>query len=119
VLCYFIVRRVTLLQVLKFVVAHGDVFLSVLRERNMKPTLESLEELSLATAVICRAAVNGNHHTDTQQRTRLPSNKHHGSNDDCLEYKGENYQVCSAQYCVQQLCTVQCTHIRTDLTVVC
>jgi len=23
------------------------------------------------------------------------------------------------QYCVQQLCTVQCTHILTDLTVVC
>jgi len=61
----------TLLQVLKFVVAHGDVFLSVLRERNTKPTLESLEELSLATAVICRAAVNGNHHTDTQQINKL------------------------------------------------
>ena len=28
--------------------------------------------------------------------------------------KGENYQVCSVQYCVQQLCTVRCTHIRTD-----
>jgi len=24
----------------------------------------------------------------------------------CLEGKGENYQVCSVQYCVQQLCTV-------------
>ena len=34
----------------------------------------------------------------------------------CLEGKGENYQVCSVQYCVQQLCTVQCTHIWTDLT---
>jgi len=31
----------------------------------------------------------------------------------------ENYRVCSVQYCVQQLCTVQCTHIGTDLTVVC
>jgi len=30
---------------------------------------------------------------------------------DCLEGKGENYQVCSVQYCVQQLCTVRCTHI--------
>ena len=29
----------------------------------------------------------------------------------CLEGKGENYQVCSVQYCVQQLCTVRCTHI--------
>jgi len=46
-----------------------------------------------------------------------PSNKHHRSNDDCLEVKRENYQVCSVQYCVQQLCTVQCTHIGTDLTV--
>ena len=44
----------------------------------------------------------------------LPSNRHHRSNGDC---KGENYQVCSVQYCVQQLCTVQCTHIWTDLTV--
>jgi len=25
--------------------------------------------------------------------------------------KGENYQVCSVQYCVQQLCTVRYTHI--------
>ena len=31
--------------------------------------------------------------------------------DTILEGKGENYQVCSVQYCVQQLCTVQCTHI--------
>ena len=41
----------------------------------------------------------------------LPSNRHHRSNGDCLEGKGENYQVCYVQYCVQQLCTVQCTHI--------
>ena len=36
---------------------------------------------------------------------------------DCLEGKRENYQVCSVQYCVQQLYTVNCTHIWTDLTV--
>jgi len=47
----------------------------------------------------------------------LPSDIHHRSNGDCLEGKGENYQVCSVQYCSQQLCTVQCTHIWTDLTV--
>jgi len=47
----------------------------------------------------------------------LPSNRHHQSNGDCLEGKRENYQVCSVQYCAQQLCTVQCTHIWTDLTV--
>ena len=35
----------------------------------------------------------------------------------CLEGKRENYQVCSVQYCVQQLYTVNCTHIWTDLTV--
>jgi len=35
----------------------------------------------------------------------------------CLEGKRENYQVCSVQYCAQHLCTVQCTHIWTDLTV--
>ena len=43
--------------------------------------------------------------------------RHHRSNGDCLEGKRGNYQVCSVQYCVEQLCTVQCTHIRTDLTV--
>jgi len=32
--------------------------------------------------------------------------------------RGKNYQVCSVKYCVQQLCTVQCTHTWTDLTVV-
>ena len=47
----------------------------------------------------------------------LPSNRHHRRNGDCLEGKRENYQICSVQYCVQQLCTVQCTHIWTDLTV--
>jgi len=31
----------------------------------------------------------------------LPSNRHHRSNDDCLEGKRENYQVCSVQYSVQ------------------
>ena len=32
------------------------------------------------------------------------------SNDDCLVGKRANCQVCSVQYCVQQLCIVQCTH---------
>ena len=44
----------------------------------------------------------------------LPSNRHHRSCGDRLEGKGENYQICSVQYCVQQLCTVHCTHIWTD-----
>ena len=47
----------------------------------------------------------------------FPSNRHHRSNGDCLEGKRENYQVCSVQYCVQQLYTVNCTHIWTELTV--
>jgi len=47
----------------------------------------------------------------------LPSNRHHRSNGDCLEGKRENYQVCFVQHCVQQLCTVRCTHIWTDLKV--
>jgi len=45
----------------------------------------------------------------------LPSSRHHRSSDDCPAGKRENYQVCSVQYCAQQLCTVQCTHIWTDL----
>jgi len=40
-----------------------------------------------------------------------PSNRHHRSNGDCLEGKRETYQVCSVQYCVQQLYTVNCTHM--------
>ena len=47
----------------------------------------------------------------------FPSNRHHRSNGDCLEGKRENYQVCSVQYCVQQLCTVNCAHTWTELTV--
>jgi len=47
----------------------------------------------------------------------FPSNRHHWSNGDCLEDKKENYQVCSVQYRVQQLYTVNCTHIWTKLTV--
>jgi len=43
--------------------------------------------------------------------TSASVNRHHGSSGDCLEGKRENYQVCSVQYCVQQLCTVRCTHI--------
>jgi len=35
----------------------------------------------------------------------------HRNNDDCLEGKRKNNGVCSMQYCVQQLCTVQCTHM--------
>jgi len=55
--------------------------------------------------------------TITRIQIHLPSNRHHRSNGDCLESKRENYQVCSVQYSAQQLCTVQCTHIWTDLTV--
>ena len=45
---------------------------------------------------------------------RLPSSRHHRSNGDCVEGNREIYQVCSVQCCVQQLCTVQWTHIWTD-----
>jgi len=49
--------------------------------------------------------------------TPFPSNRHHRSNGDCLEGKTGNYQVCSVQYCVQQLYTVNCTLVWTELTV--
>ncbi|KAF6030553.1 NUP205 [Bugula neritina] len=42
-------------QVMKFIVAHGDVFHSTLRGQTVE-TCDSLEELSLLTAVLCRAA---------------------------------------------------------------
>jgi len=52
-----------------------------------------------------------------QRHYPFPSNRHHRNNGDCLEGKRENYQVCSVQYCVQQLYTMNCTHIWTELTV--
>ena len=45
------------------------------------------------------------------EKKPLPSNRHHRRCGDRLEGKGENYQVCSVQYCVQQLCTMRCTHM--------
>ena len=45
-------------------------------------------------------------------RSPFSQNKHHQSNDDCLEVR-------TVEYCVQQLCTVHCTYLRTDLTIVC
>jgi len=36
----------------------------------------------------------------------------------CLKVRRTIIKICSVQYCVQQLCTVQCTHIRIGLTVV-
>ena len=49
--------------------------------------------------------------------TPFTSNRHHQNSGDCLEGKRENYQVCSVQYCVQQLYTVNCRHIWTEPTV--
>jgi len=72
---------------------------------------QNVEKVSRHVCLLCAAS---DIFTD---RFPLPSNRHHRSNGDCLEGKRGNYQVCSVQYCVQQLCTVQCTHIRTDLTV--
>ena len=48
-----------MLQILQFVVAHVDVFLTILRDRQSVPHLAALEELSLTTALISRAALDG------------------------------------------------------------
>jgi len=50
-------------------------------------------------------------HHDSQQSDPFPSNRHHRSNDDCLEGKRKNYEVCSVQYCVQQSYTELHTHM--------
>ena len=47
------------LQVLQFVVAHTDVFLAILRDRQQNVTVESLQELALATAIVGRTAYTG------------------------------------------------------------
>ena len=49
--------------------------------------------------------------------TPPPSSRHRLSYGDCLEDERENYQNCSVLCCVQQLCTVICTHIRAVLKV--
>jgi len=69
--------------------------------------------------IICWTSCGTQAQSTGRQRSAGPlsSNRHHRSSDDCLEGKRENYQVCSVQYYVQQLCTVNCTHIWTDLTV--
>ena len=53
------------------------------------------------------------HHLPRQRHCCLPvlSSRHRLSYDDCLEDKSENYQNCFVQCCIQQLCTIICTHI--------
>jgi len=57
----------------------------------------------------------GNTRNAWQSHAPPPSlNRHHRSNGDWLEDKRENYQVCSVQYCVQQLCIYEQTTRRLD-----
>ena len=46
-------------QVLRFVVAHVDVVSAVLTDRPATKSLESKQELALLTAVLSRAALDG------------------------------------------------------------
>lgn len=52
---YSRISIITINQVMKFIVSHSDVFYNTLRDQTVE-TCESLEELSLLTAVLCRAA---------------------------------------------------------------
>jgi len=70
-------------------------------------SLVHLNDSQLCNFIVCTA--------DNWLLTPFPSNRHHRSNGDCLEGERENYQVCSVQYSVQQLYTVNCTRIWTDL----
>jgi len=63
---------------------------------------------TMAVGLLLLIYYNRGMHHFSGHFSSLPSNKHHRSNDDCLEGKRENYQVCCVQYSVQQLCTVQC-----------
>ncbi|XP_013384593.1 nuclear pore complex protein Nup205 [Lingula anatina] len=51
-------------QVLQFVIAHADVFNTILRDKQSELNLAALEELSLTSAVISRAAAEGDLETD-------------------------------------------------------
>lgn len=42
-------------QVMHFIIGHGDVFHSILRDRQPELNLHSLQELALTTAVVARA----------------------------------------------------------------
>lgn len=46
-------------QVLKFILGHSDVFSAILREPHTKLNLVALQELSLTTSVLSRAAMDG------------------------------------------------------------
>ena len=61
-----------------------------------------------------RLQLVGIHGNGEACRTEEQSSKSREGPGSCLEGKRENYQVCSVQYFVQQLYTVQCTHIWTD-----
>ena len=85
---------------------------------HITPVLRSLHWLKITEGIECKLLSLTYKVLTTNQPpylhhliSPLPSNRHHRSCGDCLEGKGENYQVCSVQYCVQQLCTVRCTHI--------
>ncbi|XP_033629784.1 nuclear pore complex protein Nup205-like [Asterias rubens] len=49
-------------QVLHFVVSHSEVFTAILREQHTELKLESLQELALATSVICTVATDITHY---------------------------------------------------------
>lgn len=49
-----------LLQILQFIFSHGEVFHSILRDRQPPLHLQALRELALTTAVIARANYQGN-----------------------------------------------------------
>ena len=78
-------------------------------------TGHALADTAIATMTsLCDRPTTDSHdrHALAYPPLPFPSNRHHRSNGDCLEGKRENYQVCSVQYCVQQLYTVNCTHMK-------
>ena len=46
---------------MQFIVGHGDVFHSILRDRQPELNLHALQELALTTAVVARANCFGNY----------------------------------------------------------
>ena len=86
--------------------SNSNVFISVTRRHFVTPLVTCVKmaewmELVLEYWLHSSSCTALQECSDPSKICPLPSYRHRQSNDDCMEGKRENYQVCSVQYCVQ------------------
>ena len=65
--------------------------------------LSDVISVSLCSSCLaCCISASATTYTTAQLSIQLPSNMQYLSNDDCRQHKEEEYQTCSALYCVRQ-----------------